>query len=127
MKKGKSFPVEDNKMNESQIYAHLLGSTLLNDEKTNWLVKKGYLGQYDPTYISQKGELFIAEFENKRLEKVVEYIYLNESITLDKLRDLASMEQEAFDVFLKRLLKHHKLLKKKPGDIYVPKNKRPML
>ena len=111
-------------MNESQIYAHILGKTLLNDEKTNWLVKEGFLGQYDPTYISQKAELFIAEFENRRIDKVVEYISLNGSITLDKLRDLASMQPEAFDVFITRLQKKHKLLKKKPGNTYILKSKR---
>ena len=108
-------------MNESQVYRQVLSGTLLNDEKTNWLVEEGYLGAYDPTYITQKAELFIAEFEKKRIDKIVDYLMINGSITLDKARDLASMEPEAFEVFMTRLQKKHKLLKKKPGDIFILK------
>lgn len=108
-------------MTESQIYAQLLKGTIINNKETNWLVKEGYLGEYDPSYITNKAELFITEFENKRIDKVVGYISINGSITTEKLRDIVTIEPDAFDVFVARLVKKQKILKKKPGNIYVLK------
>ncbi len=110
-------------MNESQVYARLLKGPVLNDDKTRWLVREGYLGEYDPTYVTNKAELFIAGFEKPRIEKVVSYLKINGSITAEKLKDLADAEAEALDVFVLRLVKHHRLLRKKPGNIYVFKKR----
>ncbi len=110
-------------MNESQIYAQLFKGSILNDDKTGWLVREGYLGQYDPTYVTRKAELFIAEFEKSRIEKVVGYLKINGSITAEKLKDLAAVEAEALDILVPRLVKHYKLLKKKPDNAYVFRKK----
>jgi hypothetical protein len=106
-------------MNESQIYAQLMKNTLVNDEKTNWLIREGYLGEYDPAYITKKGELFIAELEKKIIEKVLAYVKLNGLISKDKLKEIASLEPDAFDIFTGRIINQHRLLAEKPGDIYI--------
>lgn len=107
-------------MNESQVYTQLFKGSVLNDEKTKWLVREGYLGEYDPTYVTNKAELFIEGFEKPRIEKVMGYLKLNGSITQEKLRELAAVDAEAFDIFVSRLVKQHRLLRKKPGSTYVP-------
>jgi len=112
---------EGDNVNENQIYVQLFKTTILNDEKTEWLVKEGYLGEYDPTYITKKANLFIAEFEKKLIDKVVTYININGLISREKLRDITALEPDAFDLFIGRMLKTHKLLIKKPGDVYVVK------
>ena len=97
--------------------------SIINCEETTWLVREGYFGEYDPAYLSKKAETFIAEFEGKRIEKVTGYLKLNGSITIEKLKDLAQTSEDAFVVFVERLVKHHKLIKKKPGNIYVLREK----
>jgi len=86
-------------------------------------VREGYFGEYDPAYLSKKAEAFIAEFEGKRIEKVIGYLKLNGSITIEKFKDLVQTSEDAFVVFVERLVKHHKLIKKKPGNIYVLRDK----
>jgi len=106
-----------------QIYIHLLRSSIINSEETTWLVREGYCGAYDPAYLSKKAEVFIAEFESKRIEKVIGYLKLNGSITIEKLKDIVATEAHVFEVFIARMVKHHKLIRKKPGNIYVLRKK----
>ncbi len=106
-------------MTESEIYTYLLKSSILNSKETSWLVKEGYLGEYDPSYITKKAEAFIAEFEGKYIDQVTGYLKLNGSITFEKLRDIVPIDSGAFEVFVKRLIKKHRLMVKKPGNIFV--------
>ncbi len=106
-------------MDESRLYVQLLKKTLINDENTQFLIKEGYIGEYDPLYITKKGEQLIAEFEKKLIAKVTGYLGINGSITLEKLRDITALEPDAFALFLSRVMKKHKLIKKKIDGSYV--------